>query len=56
MHGEIFRIFFGVRDPAQYRPVLKQIEADLNECHILGMLSSDIRKSQRFLNQLGLIS
>ncbi|KNZ40921.1 ketopantoate reductase family protein [Acetobacterium bakii] len=44
MHGEIFRIFFGVRDPKQYRPVLKQIETDLNDCHILGVLSSDIRK------------
>jgi len=44
MHGEIFRIFFGVRDSAQYRPVLKQIEADLNDSDILGVLSSDIRK------------
>ncbi|HEY5557980.1 2-dehydropantoate 2-reductase [Acetobacterium sp.] len=44
MHGEIFRIFFGVRDPAQYRPVLKQIERDLNDSHIMGVLSSDIRR------------
>ena len=44
MHGEIFRIFFGVRDPAQFRPVLKQIEADLNDSGILGVLSQDIRK------------
>lgn len=44
MHGEIFRIFFGVRDPAQFRPVLKQIEKDLNDSHILGVLSTDIRK------------
>lgn len=44
MHGKIFRIFFGVRSSAQYRPILKQIETDLNECHILGVLSSDIRK------------
>ncbi|MGV8906092.1 MAG: ketopantoate reductase family protein [Acetobacterium sp.] len=44
MHGEIFRIFFGVRDPTQSRPVLKQIEADLMECQILGVLSHDIRK------------
>lgn len=44
MHGEIFRIFFGVRDPAQFRPVLKEIEADLNDSQILGVLSADIRK------------
>lgn len=44
MHGEIFRIFFGVRDPAQFRPVLKQIETDLNDSDILGVLSPDIRK------------
>ncbi|MBU4541461.1 MAG: 2-dehydropantoate 2-reductase [Firmicutes bacterium] len=44
MHGEIFRIFFGVRDPAQFCPVLKQIEADLNDSGILGVLSQDIRK------------
>ncbi|PKM48729.1 MAG: oxidoreductase, partial [Firmicutes bacterium HGW-Firmicutes-6] len=44
MHGEIFRIFFGVRDPAQFRPELKQIEADLNDSGILGVLSADIRK------------
>jgi len=44
MHGEIFRIFFGVRDPAQYRPILKQIERDLNDSYILGVLSSDIRR------------
>lgn len=44
MHGEIFRIFFGVRDPAQFRPVLKEIEVDLNDSQILGVLSADIRK------------
>jgi len=44
MHGEIFRIFFGVRDPAQFNPVLKQIEKDLNDSHILGVLSKDIQK------------
>ncbi|MDO9493996.1 ketopantoate reductase family protein [Acetobacterium sp.] len=44
MHGEIFRVFFGIRDPAQFRPVLKQIEADLNDSGILGVLSPDIRK------------
>ncbi|WP_026394241.1 ketopantoate reductase family protein [Acetobacterium malicum] len=44
MHGKIFRVFFGVRDPAQFRPVLKQIEADLNDSAILGILSPDIRK------------
>lgn len=44
MHGKIFRVFFGVRDPAQFRPVLKQIEADLNDSDILGILSPDIRK------------
>lgn len=44
MHGEIFRIFFGVRDPAEFRPILLKIEADLNDSQILGVLSADIRK------------
>ncbi|MBI4856991.1 MAG: 2-dehydropantoate 2-reductase [Acetobacterium woodii] len=44
MHGNIFRIFFGVRDPTEFKPILKEIEADLNDSQILGVLSADIRK------------
>ena len=44
MHGEIFRIFFGVRDPADFKPILNEIESDLNGSQILGVLSADIRR------------
>lgn len=44
MHGEIFRIVYGVRNNSEYRPLLKQIEQDLKESNIDGFLSDDIRR------------
>lgn len=44
MHGEIFRIIYGVRNNSEYKPVLKQIEQDLKESNIQGLLSDDIRR------------
>jgi len=42
MHGEIFKIVYGIRNTTEYRPVLKQIEQDLKESNIIGFLSDDI--------------
>lgn len=42
--GEIFRIVFGVRKPEEYRPVLQQIAADLQESGIRAILSDNIRR------------
>lgn len=44
MHGEIFRIIYCVRNNSEYKPVLKQIEQDLKESNIQGLLSDDIRR------------
>ncbi|MFA6710530.1 MAG: 2-dehydropantoate 2-reductase [Candidatus Methanomethylophilaceae archaeon] len=44
IHGRIFRVVFGVREVSEYRPVLKQIERDLNDSGIVGILSDDIRR------------
>lgn len=44
MHGEIFRILYGVRNNSEYRPLLKQIEQDLKESNIDGLLSDDIMR------------
>ena len=44
IHGRIFRIVFGVRDVSEYQPVLKQIEHDLNDSGIVGMLSDNIQR------------
>jgi len=44
MHGEIFRIVYGIRNTLEYRPVLKQIEQDLKESNIIGVLSDDIKR------------
>lgn len=44
MRGEILRVVFGPRDPKESPPVLKQIEAELNECGIRGILSENIRR------------
>lgn len=44
MRGDIFRIFFGVRRPEDYRPALEEIAADLRQAGIDGLLSSDIRR------------
>lgn len=42
MNGGIFRVMFGVRDKADYREELKEIEKELNECEILGIYSENI--------------
>ncbi len=44
MHGDIFRIIFGVRDKSEYRPVLEEIERDLKESNIWAIISDDIKR------------
>ncbi len=44
MNGGIFRVIYGVRDKADYRDELKEIEKELNECEILGILSDNIAR------------
>lgn len=44
MNGDIFRVVFGVRDEAEYRPVLKEIEKDLIDSGITGILSDNIKR------------
>ena len=44
MNGGIFRVIYGVRDKADYRDELKEIEKELNECNILGILSDNIAR------------
>lgn len=44
MHGEIFRVVFGVRKPEEYRPILHNIAEDLEECGICAVLSDNIRR------------
>lgn len=43
-HGKILRVVYGVREASEYRPVLKEIEKDLRESQIEGILSDDIRR------------
>ncbi len=42
--GAIFRIVFGVREKSEYRPILKQIETDLEKSGITPILSDHIRR------------
>ena len=44
MYGDIMQVIFGVRDKAGYRNELKEIEADLNESGIVGILSDNIAR------------
>ena len=44
MYGDIMRVIFGVRDKTEYRNELKEIEADLNESGIVGILSDNIAR------------
>lgn len=44
MRGDILRIVFGAREKEEYRPVLQEIERDLLESGIRGILSEYIRK------------
>ena len=43
-HGQILRIVFGVRDKAESRPELKEIQKDFCDSHIDGILSENIRR------------
>ena len=42
-HGQILRIVFGVRDKAEFRPELREIQKDLCDINIDGILSENIR-------------
>ncbi len=42
--GNIFRVVYGVRKPEEYRPVLEQVAADLQDSAITAVLSDDIRR------------
>ena len=44
MHGDIFKVFYGVRSMAEYRPELKQIADELNACKIDCTLSDNIQR------------
>ena len=44
MSGDIFRVVFGPRTPAEYRPELEQVARDLNDCGIEGTLSQNIQR------------
>ncbi len=44
MNGNILRVVFGVRDQADNRNELKEIEVDLNESKITGILSDNIAR------------
>ena len=43
-HGKILKVVFGVREKEAYRPVLKEIEKDLCDSSIYGILSENIRR------------
>lgn len=42
--GNIFRIVYGVRKPEEYRPVLKQVAADLKDSGIEAIVSENIQR------------
>lgn len=42
--GDIFRVIYGVRKPEEYRPVLEQVAADLQDSGITGIVSDNIRR------------
>ncbi|AOY78079.1 2-dehydropantoate 2-reductase [Clostridium formicaceticum] len=44
MHGDIFRIVYGVRNPNEYRPMLEEIANDLKESGITGIISDNIQR------------
>ncbi len=44
MHGNIFRVVFGVRNENEYRPVLEDIKNDLCQSGIEAMLSHNIQR------------
>lgn len=44
MHGDIFRVVFGVRNPKDYVSALETIKAELDKSGICGILSHNIRR------------
>ena len=44
MNGDILRVIFGVRNRSEYRDELKDIDNDLNESGIMGVLSDNIAR------------
>jgi len=42
--GDIFRVIYGVRKPAEYRPVLEQVSKDLRDSEITSIVSDNIRR------------
>jgi len=42
--GDIFRVVYGVRKPEEYRIVLEQVAADLEDSDITGIVSDNIRR------------
>ncbi len=42
--GDIFRVVFGVRNPEEYRSVLEQVAADLEDSGITSIISDNIRR------------
>lgn len=44
MSGDLFRVVFGPRTPAEYRPELEQVAQDLSDCGIESILSENIQR------------
>lgn len=44
MSGDLFRVVFGPRTPAEYRPELEQVAQDLNDCGVEAILSDNIQR------------
>ena len=44
MHGDIFRVVFGVRNETEFTPMLYEIKKDLDESGIDGVLSEHIKR------------
>ncbi|AKL95717.1 2-dehydropantoate 2-reductase [Clostridium aceticum] len=44
MHGDIFKIVYGVRNPSEYPSVLEEIANDLKESGITGIISDNIER------------
>lgn len=42
--GDIFKVVYGVRKPEEYRPVLEQVAADLEDSGITAILSDHIKR------------
>ncbi len=42
--GDIFRVVYGVRKPEEYRPILEQVAADLEDSGIEAIVSDNIKK------------